>query len=119
MAEKEMTAKEFLKQYSQMCHSTSCAKCPLVYHNNIHDCGCETMLRDYPEDTLQIVQKWVEENHEKPKKTRLTEFLKLFPNAPLTEDGYPPECVFHYQRTDCQNNCAKCKAKFWNEEVKN
>lgn len=68
------------------------------------------------------VEDWSKRN---PIKTRQSEFLKMFPNAPLREgDGYlnisPCELdTTKYNEAECARTiCASCRKKYWMQEVK-
>ena len=69
---------------------------------------------------IAIVEKWSKEN---PIKTRQSEFLKLFPEASVGENGYLTlnPCEFYPKmRKECTNNykwCADCRRDFWMQEV--
>lgn len=58
-----------------------------------------------------------------PQKTRQSEFLKLFPEASVGENGYLTlnPCEFYPKmRKECINNykwCADCRRDFWMQEV--
>jgi hypothetical protein len=67
----------------------------------------------YSEIAVSIVEKWSEEH---PPETRLTEFLKHYPNALMEDDGTPEVCVneLGLKRDDgCISNCIKC----WNTPI--
>ena len=72
-----------------------------------------------PEGVVAAVEQWAKDH---PAKTRQSEFLKMFPNAPksgrvlticpkdLNIDYMPPK--------RCENiSCSDCKTDYWNEEV--
>lgn len=97
-----------------------CNVCPL-YSKGL---TCSTLEMYQPEKAIAIVQKWSDEH---PQKTYLTEFLKHYPNALLTDLGTPKwVCPHHlglmsiydctqYYYDDCSKdyNCKKC----WNQPV--
>lgn len=71
----------------------------------------------YFKEAIAIVQRWSDEN---PKKTYLTELLKIFPDTPLNNDG-TPDSICPYELglmniSDCEkgHNCVKC----WNRPFK-
>lgn len=104
------------------CHynksTTDCDECPLSVTNNGKDESCLSFVVYYPKEASEIIEKWCKEH---PVKTRLTEFLKLFPNATLNCNGFPIDCVEHYCGSDkvvCKFiDCDECKAKYWLSEV--
>ena len=108
-----MDAVEFLRDFRRMClsYGGTCTGCklagtpgtPCVPINS--DCDHEKVIR--------VVEKWAKAH---PVKTRLSEFLKLFPNAPAPEDGCPDLCVKFFDSTvSCKDSagCLDCKKKFW------
>lgn len=86
-----MDAVKFLKERKRMCDSfgdSSCEGC-LIYAIDIGT-GCFDFQDDHPKQTVEIVEKWAAEH---PEETRLTEFLKHYPNALMEDDGTPEVCV--------------------------
>lgn len=69
---------------------------------------------------MEIVEKWAKEH---PAKTRQSEFLKMFPDAPIYPDtGLVRVSPCQVDRALCGNcptgtNCIKCRKKFWLAEV--
>lgn len=57
------------------------------------------------------------------RRTRQTEFLKIFPNAPIRCDGYVniAPCIFDvevYKKCEKKlSDCNKCLKEFWGKEV--
>ena len=111
-----MDAVEFLRDFRRMClsHGGTCTGCELEGAQcgpKGKDCNHEKLVR--------VVEQWAKEH---PVKTRLSEFLKLFPNAPAPEAGCPDLCVKFFDSTvSCKDSegCRECKKKFWftpNEE---
>lgn len=99
-----------------------CRDCPISSDNNKMSIDCNKFQRKYPEQAVEIVQKWSDEH---PQKTRLELFYENYPNAPH-HDGVPNACVgaFGYEgyaerHTDecefCQE-CYMCR-KCWNMPV--
>lgn len=95
-----------------------CSDCPLSSLNNdaTDKMTCREFESLYPEQAIEIVQKWSDEN---PQKTYLTEFLKHYPNAQLNDDGTPEGICPHQlglksSIVDCNNGCIKC----WNQIIK-
>lgn len=94
-----------------------CAKCPLSSDNNgVGEC-CTDFEMLCPEQAIEAVQRW---SDEQPPKTYLSELLKVFPNTPLKDDGTPKGiCLYELGATsldNCEvdNACAKC----WNQPIK-
>lgn len=93
-----------------------CAKCPLSSDNNgVGEC-CTDFEMLCPEQAIEAVQRW---SDEQPPKTYLSELLKVFPNTPLKDDGTPKGiCLYELGATsldNCEvdNACAKC----WNQPI--
>lgn len=107
-----MDAVEFYRTFKRMCYKTDCKDCLLEQK-------CRPSANVEPEEVVELVEQWAKDN---PVKTRQSEFLKLFPNAPksgrvlnicpqnLNIDYMPPK--------RCENiSCSVCKTDYWNEEV--
>ena len=103
-----MDAVEFLRDFRRMCLSyDDCTGCDLK------DAQCETTEEDCDhEKVIRVVEKWAKEH---PVKTRLSEFLKLFPNASVQAGGCPGSCIKIFDLTaDCKGEkCSECKKKLW------
>lgn len=103
-----MEAFEYLKEFKRMCDSfnlADCSDCPL-YEN------CD-ILRPSDEDLryrVDVVEKWSKEH---PVKTRQSEFLKMFPNAPIIAGVMTmcPQIVA--PASDCDRKCTECRKRFW------
>ena len=104
------------RQASGVC-KLRCTDCPMGMRNNGIGVTCSDFESSYPEQAIEIVQKWSDEH---PQKTYLTELLKIFPNTPLKDDGTPKNiCLYELGATsldNCEvdNACAKC----WNQPIK-
>lgn len=104
-----MNAVEFVKQLRRMDEKGVLKNC------FIYPCvGRET---DSPEDVVAEVEQWAKEH---PVKTRQSEFLKIFPNAPLYSGvvGVDPckvdetfECKYYGDRS------SKCRRNYWLQGV--
>lgn len=107
-----MDAVEFYRTFKRMFYKTDCKDCLLEQK-------CRPSANVEPEEVVELVEQWAKDN---PVKTRQSEFLKLFPNAPksgrvlnicpqnLNIDYMPPK--------RCENiSCSACKTDYWNEEV--
>ena len=90
-----------------------CSGCPLFYLE-----GC--MLYRLPNDTEEIVDKWVAEH---PVKTYAMDFFEKFPDAPrrISTDisvGIPVPCIrliyLEFYNQNCSGKCPEC----WNREMK-
>lgn len=111
-----MTKKHKLNGGAYICE-LNCTECPLSSLNNgtTDNMACSDFETLYPEKAIAIVQKWSDEH---PQKTYLTELLKIFPNAPLEDDGTPNFCPYRLglmSEDNCRkdHNCVKC----WNQPI--
>ena len=117
----------FLEEASRMCKSFKyCVSCPLQIetdNSSTLDCLMRAVhLTDEKKisDCVKIVEEWLEKN---PKKTRLSEFKRLFPNNTIYYGEYPALCVTRFDKSiNCKNfgadwSCTECKRIFWDEEI--
>lgn len=76
----------FLKTVNRMCSQfENCDQCP------IYGLVCACASKDGKENTVvERVEKWAKEH---PVKTRLSDFLEKYPNAPLGIEGVPEACA--------------------------
>ena len=116
-----MNAVEFLKVKARMCRAYNCNKCDLYHAAHMEDhSGCTGFEKEFPEKAVEIVERWAREN---PAKTRQSEFLKLFPNAKVSENGVIAidPCVidakFSCPFNDRLSCCEQCRETYWSEEV--
>lgn len=103
-----MDAVDFLKAVNRMCSTV----------NDCSDCDIENLTgtchpkKGREEELVSTVEKWAKQN---PIKTRLSEFLKKYPNAPIERDGIPGFCATflgYKEPPECalQDFCVQC----WN-----
>ena len=117
-----MDAVEFYKSMKRMCYSGEmCEKCPL--YNNFSEMGsvCDVLLHISDEKASRvksIVEQWAESH---PIKTRQSEFLKMFPDAKINDDGILAFCpgAFSQKEKYCHkyNKCEECCKDYWLTEV--
>lgn len=112
-----MDAVELLKEAWRMCKKQSdCKLCPISEFCRIGDYVFKV---EEPEKAVEIVEKWAEEH---PKKTRQSEFLKMFPNA-LKDGGVLVVRPCNLEGTTnmlCESKiitCEDCKREYWLAEV--
>ena len=116
-----MDAVEFLKQFNRMCkeyNDDGCKECPAYKYR----CGEE--FDEQEEDGVSIVEKWAKEH---PVKTRQSEFLKMWPDAEIGDDGYPSvaPCQLYKDMEEKDENgvcgkncgCGICRRDFWLKEI--
>lgn len=114
-----MDALKYLKEIHRMCESMKeCTDCPF------HGCGltfpckgtAESAEYKDAEKYISIVKKWSDEH---PIKTRQSEFLKMFPNAKVS-NGVISICPKHIDSecgADCEEDCTNCRKNYWFAEV--
>lgn len=110
-----MDAKVFLQELYEMCKRHSvCEKCPLYTlkeEHNIYE--CRNLLMRYPDECINLVEGY--------KRTRQSEYLKVFPKA-ATHNGVLNVCpAVANGAWACSNvfsTCFECQRKFWLEEIK-
>ena len=107
-----MDAIEFVKQLRRMIEQG------VPRNRFIYPCvGKET---DSPEEVVAEVEEWAKDH---PIKTRQSEFLKLFPNAPIYTNTHnvalDPCLVDTALRGHCPTGrgCDICRREFWMQEV--
>ena len=118
-----MDAVEYLKAWTRMCykHNPYCKECPIGKEVHRRSSSCRTFENDNPKEAVEIVEKWAAEH---PKKTRQSEFLKMFPNAKV-EEGVLIFCPTGFDETlICEafgdiDGCNNCKRKYWLTEEQN
>lgn len=128
-----MDAVEFLKEKDRMCRAICIVggfvgrgdKCEIEKQRE-HGQTCDRYIINHPEEAVVIVERWAKEH---PRKTRQSEFLKMFPDARLFDGVLAIDpCKINSSRfdsTECRSysdefgvlSCDKCREQFWNEEV--
>ena len=105
-----MDAIKFVKQLRRM-NEQGVPKKRFIY-------PCAGQETDSPEEVVAEVEEWAKEH---PTKTRQSEFLKHYPGARITIDGFLHACpmdVFSDTGVNCNaRNCFECRKKFWLAEV--
>ena len=113
-----MDAVEYLKAFGRLCNNYLCGdNCPLI---DI----CDDVSDDGYVRKVQIVEQWAKEH---PVKTRQSEFLKMWPDAEIGDDGLPSvaPCQLYKDMEEkdengvcCKNcGCGICRRDFWLKEV--
>ena len=125
-----MDAVVFLETRDRMCRShllgekrgSMCKGCGLHDAMTWAMTTCHDLINMCPEKAVAIVEQWAREH---PRKTRQSEFLKVFPRANLGDDGMikfcPQELDSNFlcpQRQLGGRNCTNCRKDFWLAEVK-
>ena len=116
-----MDAVEFVKTLGRMCN-VECTKCEFWKRRSSFE-SCNVWQKEHPEEAVAIVEKWAKEH---PTKTRQSEFLKHYPEAELTQDGFLTICpiaissAYRDKEGSCadpSDTCNDCLRKFWLAEV--
>lgn len=111
-----MDAVKFIKERNRMCKSfgRSCRDCLAD-----KDTCCDAF--EWQEELVTIVEKWSATH---PRKTKQSEFLKMFPNPALDRDGViaiqPCEVIVDACKDSNGNEkttCWACRHEFWLEEI--
>ena len=113
-----MDAVEYVKQRERMCdYYVNCGDCPAGNYE-----GCAS-LSEIP-NMVPIVEKWAKEH---VAKTRQSEFLKMWPDAEISDDGLPTvaPCQLNVELLQCESQkdcedrgvCGKCRRDFWLKEI--
>ena len=107
------------KNYSRMCkaYRKDCLECPISNVLNGKSLHCTDLIKSYPAEAAEIVNRWAAEH---PVKTRKDVLLEKFPGAEMNEKGAPEacakmlglieECGREAWNLDCCKDC-------WNTEV--
>lgn len=119
--------KIFLEELDRMCRYYSitqnnegeerCKNCPISIANNGRDVSCTNFPTKYPQEAIEIVQKWSDEH---PIKTRQSEFLKMFPEAAMSDDVIficPRQVDMSFTCRNASQYCYECKKGYWFSEV--
>ena len=113
-----MDAVEYLKAFGRLCNNYLCGdNCPLID-------SCDDESDDGYVRKVQIVEQWAKEH---PVKTRQSEFLKMWPDAEIGDDGLPSvaPCQLYKDMEEkdengvcCKNcGCGICRRDFWLTEI--
>ena len=115
-----MDAVRFIEERNRMCKSFGdrCTGCPASDSCKNELC-CAFDQGSTLDATAQvaIVEEW---SAARPRKTRQSEFLNLFPDADLSTGtvNVCPNSLYE-GKCDCDRyqNCLSCKREFWSQEV--
>lgn len=116
-----MDAIKFIKERNRMCATYTpkrCEGCPIKLDN---DEACIMINRINAEKVVPIVEDWSKTH---PRKTRQSEFLKLYPDVAIDGQGVVgiQPCVieksnFRNRCHDFSSKCAECLKDYWTQEV--
>ena len=113
-----MDAVKFVKTLGRMCNC-ECCNCEFRKRLSVFE-TCAARRKTHPDEAVAIVEKWAKEH---PVKTRQSEFLKMFPDAPIYPDtGLVRVSPCQVDRALCGNcptgiDCIECRKAFWEAEV--
>ena len=81
-------------------------------------------LEEIDTEIVEQVEQWAKEH---PVKTRQSEFLKMWPDAKISDDGLPSiapcqldvRLLQRESQDDCEERgvCGKCRRDFWLKEI--
>ena len=118
-----MDAVNFLVTRDRMCRSFN-GRCTGCEVNERMGAGevCIHYMAQHPQEVVEIVERWGKEH---PRKTRQSEFLKMFPRAGRGEDGLIVFCPEDFDsKFECplkrgggHDQCGDCRREYWLEEV--
>lgn len=87
-----MDAVKFLEEKARICRSSEdCTSCLLSSDHNSKCMHCTNFMNDYPQEAVELVEKWSAEH---PRKTMMQDFFEKFPKAQKRSDGLPSTCPF-------------------------
>ena len=105
-----MDAVEFIKQVRRMGKAKGEAIC--------------FKLEETDTEIVERVEQWAKAH---PIKTRQSEFLKMWPDAEISDDGLPAiaPCQLNVELLQCESQedcekrgvCGKCRCDFWLKEI--
>lgn len=113
-----MDTVEYVKQRERMCdYYANCYGCPARDYER-----CSSL--DGIFKLVPIVEQWAKEH---PVKTRQSEFLKMYPEAEIGDDGLPgvDPCQLYKEMANVEIHdgycnkygCAECRHDFWLKEI--
>lgn len=113
--------KATIYDFARMCktYHTNCPDCPMW--NEV--CTFCIMDNTQVDKANEIILKWRKEHPIKPIKTRQSEFLKMFPNADISYEGYLEIEPCNIEKSLFDNvtcaprDCEECKKNYWLAEV--
>lgn len=111
---------EFFKTVNRLCKNRTCGECPIWKDGMcMADFGDDSVKSI--EETISKVEQWAKDNPINTRKTRQSEFLKMFPNAVIDEDdgilGIKPCDMDESIGCTYEKGCYSCRRKYWLTEV--
>lgn len=112
-----MDAVEYLKTLRRMCNCECCSQCEFGKRLSVFE-TCTDWRKKHQDEAVAIVEKWAAAH---PAKTRQSEFLKHYPGARITIDGFLHACPMDVSSDTGINcsaqTCTECRKAFWLAEV--
>lgn len=113
-----MDAVEFFKTVNRLCRNQGCNTCPAAKDGSCMVGFDDDSIKSIG-GTVSKVEQWAKDN---PTKTRQSEFLKMFPKAPMRDDVIdvcPATVVKGLKNGEHCNHilCKDCRKTFWLMEV--
>ena len=114
-----MDAVEYLSTRRRLCKETHCDDCLLSIKHNGQKTSCRIFEEMHPKKAVAIVTKWAKKH---PRETRMTNFLKIFPNTRVrgSGSGFIDICPFAIDKTVVcpeEKDCITCRWEYWNTEI--
>lgn len=92
---KEMSAKDALKAYGDMCReNSSCSVCPIGKEKTQY-VDCLTYFSDHTDKVLKALTQWKTEHEKKPIETELVHVIRVF-----EVDGQNKKCIYEERFQD-------------------
>lgn len=119
-----MDAVEFIEEKERMCRTFNlrCKGCEIANRMEGNE-SCNDYIKRLPAESVAIVERWTKSH---PRKTRQSEFFKMFPRIRLETDGTIGFCPNDMdeeficpmrQLGGSKCKCGDCRKKYWLEEV--
>lgn len=118
-----MDAKEYILIATRMCNTFYGKGCDKCQSGSKPFCVAtmSNKIAEHVDEAIELVEQWGKDH---PVKTRQSEFLKMFPNAPINRkdgilciDPCAIDCTQKDNKKYCNMTCTACRKDYWNEEV--
>lgn len=108
-----------LFDYERLCNyfGGNCQECPMFYKQTETGLSCEDLIRHCPDKANEVILNWCKKH---PLETRQDRFLKMFPNAALSNRIIKicPEEIDIKNSINCgKQSCDICRKNYWLAEV--
>lgn len=114
-------AGSYLKEMSRFCKTNrkDCRCCPINIDERPQEMGCEEFMYKYPEEVIEIVQKWSDEHPPKTRREWFSESISNCSEAEKEEILKAFSCVvsFGYPKAEgCPDGNCDCE-ECWNVPI--